>query len=230
MREFREGFLASMPLWLGVMPFGLVFAALARSAGLSFWETQAMSLVLYAGSAQFASIGLIGAGADPLALILSAALINLRHVLYGFSLERRVAERGWRRYLMAFFLTDETYGTAMQALRRGPRSWVFVLGAGFALYLAWNASTLAGQWVGGLVDPASSGLELVFPLTFVAFTAPYLRKRGGRVVALVAFLAALLLIPLLSGGLGLLLAMALGVAWGLRPKSTLGVQEASGEV
>ena len=60
---FRRGFLAMVPLWLGVVPFALAYAVTARRAGLSLVETQALSLFVFAGSAQFSAVGLFAAGA-----------------------------------------------------------------------------------------------------------------------------------------------------------------------
>jgi hypothetical protein len=55
-RSLRRGFVAMTPLWLGVVPFGLAFAVTARDAGFSLVETQALSLFLFAGSAQFSTV------------------------------------------------------------------------------------------------------------------------------------------------------------------------------
>ena len=54
-----------VPLWLGVVPFALAYAVLARDVGLTLVETQALSVLVFAGSAQFTAVGLFGAGAAP---------------------------------------------------------------------------------------------------------------------------------------------------------------------
>ena len=59
---FRRGVWAMAPLWLGVIPFALVYAVLARDAGLSLIETQALSALVFAGSAQVSAVGLFGVG------------------------------------------------------------------------------------------------------------------------------------------------------------------------
>lgn len=214
-RDFRSGFLNTMPLWPGVIPFALVFAALARQAGLTAWETQALSLLVFAGSAQFTAAGLVSAGGGTAGLVLATALINLRHLLYGFSLKRHVSPSGFRKALAAFLLTDETYGVSLKAFEEGRGSLAFVIGSGVSLYLVWNGATALGLFASVLVDPADSGLELVFPLIFAAFTAPYLRQAKTRTVALAAFAGGLSLIPLLPTGLGLMTAMILGLLFGV---------------
>ena len=87
---FTRGFWALAPLWLGVVPFGLAYAVTARSAGLSLVETQALSVLVFAGSAQFSAVGLFAAGAAGLEIVLTTLLLNVRHVLYGLSLGREL--------------------------------------------------------------------------------------------------------------------------------------------
>ena len=81
---FWRGFLAIAPLWLGVVPFGIVYAVIARDAGLSVVETQALSLFVFAGGAQFSAAGLFATGASAVGIVLTTFLLNVRHVLYGF--------------------------------------------------------------------------------------------------------------------------------------------------
>ena len=61
--DFASGFRALTPLWLGVIPFGLAYAVLARDAGLSLLETQSLSILVFAGSAQVSAVGMFGTGA-----------------------------------------------------------------------------------------------------------------------------------------------------------------------
>ncbi|MGL6278253.1 MAG: AzlC family ABC transporter permease, partial [Gaiella sp.] len=88
--EFGRGFRAMVPLWLGVIPFGVAYAVLARDIGLSIVETQALSVLVFAGSAQFSAVGLIAAGSGGASIVLATLLLNVRHLLYGLSLGRAV--------------------------------------------------------------------------------------------------------------------------------------------
>src|SRR5262245_15747960 len=85
---FWTGFRAMAPLWLGVIPFGLAYAVTARGAGLSLLETQALSLFVFAGSAQVSAAGLFATAAGGFSIVLTTFLLNVRHVLYGLSLTR----------------------------------------------------------------------------------------------------------------------------------------------
>src|SRR5947209_50950 len=121
---FRHGARAMLPLWLGVVPFGVAYAVIARDAGLSLVETQALSVLVFAGSAQVSAAGLFARGAGGLEIVLTTFLLNVRHVLYGVSLARDIDMSSRERVVAAYFLTDEAYGVAVA---RRARSFRFLL-------------------------------------------------------------------------------------------------------
>jgi 4-azaleucine resistance transporter AzlC len=196
---FRHGFRAMMPLWLGVAPFGVAYAVIGRNAGLSLLETQALSLLVFAGSSQVSAVGLIGRGAGGLEIVLTTFLLNVRHVLYGLSLARRVPMSPRERVVGAYFLTDEAYGVSIS---RGARTFGYVLGAELSLFVTWNIATFAGALLGGVIpDPERLGVDFVFPVAFLALLVPLLRRRVEVLVAVVAGIVAWTLSKGLPGGL-----------------------------
>lgn len=209
--------IAALPLWLGVTPFGFVYGAVARRAGLSAPEVQLMSLLVYAGGAQFTVVRLAAQGTPRHLLVVAAALINLRHVLYGLSLARYLRPvRGAGRAVAAFFLVDESYGLAMGEFLAGRGSLCYLVGAGVSLYLAWNVGTALGTTLSAaLPDPRTLGLDLVFPLTFAALLAPLLRQAANRWAALTALLAGMAIVSALPAGVGFVAATLLGVLGGM---------------
>ena len=201
-----------MPLWLGVAPFGLAYAVIARDAGLSLVETQALSVLVFAGSSQVSAVGLFARGAGGLEVVLTTFLLNVRHVLYGLSLGRRVPMSARERLVGAYFLTDEAYGVSVA---RGARSFPFVLGAELSLFLTWNLATLAGALLGGVIpDPEKLGVDFVFPVAFLALLVPLLRRRSEVAVALFAGVVAWGVAHDLPGGLPVLAAGTSGALLG----------------
>lgn len=197
--ELRAGFVACVPLWLGAAPFGAIYAVTALQAGLSPAQTMLMSLLVFAGAAQFTAAGLVASGAAPLAIVLTTLVINARHLLLAASLApfvRRVPPA--QKALLAFQLTDETYALGMRRFLTGQGSPAFQIGANLSMYLIWQISTAVGLGLGALIpDPNAYGLGLVFPLTFIALLVPLLREavqRRDRATLLVAALAAVLTI------------------------------------
>lgn len=231
--HFVAGFRAVLPLWLGVVPFGLTYAVLARDAGLSLFETQSLSLLVFAGSAQLSAVGLFGGGAAALEIVSTTFLLNVRHALYGLSLAQRIPMRGWRRPTAAYFLTDEAFGVVAA---REERTFAFLLGAELSLFTTWNAATFAGALAGSAItDPAELGIDLVFPLAFLALLAPLIRGRVDLAVAFAAGALAFLLSEPLPGGLPILVAGVVGSLLGAsltrgRPSDEIRLDDAARDV
>ena len=199
---FRRGFWALAPLWLGVVPFGLAYAVTARSAGLSLVETQALSLLVFAGSAQFSAVGLFAAGAAGLEIVLTTLLLNVRHALYGVSLARTVPLTRLQRPAAAYFLTDEAFGVVAVAKER---SFRFLFGAELSLFLVWNLATLGGFLLGAAIpDPDKLGVDLIFPLAFLALLVPLVHTRVELAVAVASGALAFGLARVVPGGLPIL--------------------------
>jgi len=215
--EFWRGVRDEAPILLGVVPFGLIFGALALHARLPAPAAQAMSAVVFAGSSQIVFAQLAGAGAAGAVIVLVVCVVNLRHALYSASLAPfvRSLSPAWK-LLLAYLLTDEAYAVTITHYQRageGPgRHWYF-LGAGLTLWSAWQLSTAAGLFVGAQI-PASWPLDFVLPLTFIALVVPALRDRASLAAALVAGLSGVAAVNF-PYKTGLLLAAAVGILTGL---------------
>src|SRR5436189_2510176 len=199
---FWTGFRAMSPLWLGVIPFGLAYAVTARAAGLSLVQTQALSLFVFAGSAQVSAAGLFAGAAGGLSIVLTTFLLNVRHVLYGLSLTRSIPLTRTQVPVAGFFLTDEAFGVAVA---RGTRRFPTLMGIELSLFVTWNLATLVGAISAEAIpDPEKLGVDVVFPLAFLALLVPLLRTRAELAVALVSGAIAWLLARHVTGGLPIL--------------------------
>lgn len=217
-RDFLAGSRDILPLVFGTTPFAVVFGTLAVAAGLPPLAAVAMSLIVFAGSAQFIAVSLIGGGA-PLAVIwLTTLVVNLRHALYSATLQP--ATRDWslpRRLLTAFWLTDESFAVLESRLQEAGQAglWPYFLGAAGFFYGNWIFWTAVGAFVGSrLPGLATLGLDFAMIATFAAMVAPQLRALTPALVALAAGGVALLAQGL-PYKLGLLLAALAGVAVGV---------------
>ena len=223
-QEFWSGVRDEAPILLGVVPFGLLFGALAISAHLSTLAAQAMSSIIFAGSAQFIAAQLIGTGTSGLVIIMVVFVVNLRHALYSVSVAPHLKhlKAGWK-LLLSYLLTDEAYAVTITHYNREgdseDRHWYF-LGAGLTLWSSWQVSTAVGIFIGTQI-PAGWPLGFILPLTFIALVVPALKDRAGVAAALVAGLVGLLAFGL-PFKTGLLLAALTGILTGLlvegRPK------------
>jgi 4-azaleucine resistance transporter AzlC len=221
-----QGYRQTMPLMLGVAPFGLVFGALAISNGMDVFEAVGMSILVLAGSSQFVASQLIGDSAPVIVIVFTTFVINLRHFLYSASLASffRPLSAGWK-YLLGYMMVDEVY--AMVMARRVKRDlapeelrWFFV-GSGFCLISLWWASTLVGALLGDILpDSTRDALGFTLPLIFTSLVVPALRRRPALVAALSAAVAGILLAPL-PNRLGLVAAALIGIGAGVWSESRL---------
>ena len=215
-RNFWAGVRAELPLLIGVFPFGLIYGVLALNSGLSVPAAQMMSSIVFAGSSQFIASQLVHESAPGVVLILTIAVVNLRHMLYSASLAPYLASLSMRwKVVLSYFLTDEAYAPSIIHYEEEgltPFSHWFVLGAGFALWLIWQVSTAIGVFLGSAI-PASWSLDFALPLTFIAMVMPVLKNRPSILAALSAGIVALLAYSL-PYKLGLMLAALVGIAVG----------------
>ena len=215
-KEFLNGVRAEFPLLVGVFPFGLIYGALALNAGLSTLASQLMSSIVFAGSSQFVTAQLMYDATPGLVIILTIAVVNLRHMLYSASLAPYLKDLSLKwKILLSYLLTDEAYAPSILKFEKDgitPTSHWFLLGAGFSLWFIWQVSTAVGIFLGAAI-PDSWSLDFALPLTFIAMVVPALKNRAMIAAALSAGLVALLAYSL-PFKLGLILAALTGIVVG----------------
>ncbi|WP_298188456.1 AzlC family ABC transporter permease [uncultured Pseudomonas sp.] len=231
LQHFLYGSRDSIPMIVGILPFGLIYGALASLAGLSLGQALGMSLLVYAGSAQFIAISLLTLGSGAVVILLTTFVVNLRHVLYSAALQPYVGRLGQRwRVPLAFSLTDETFAVVQRRyLARGMTEhgqW-YHAGVALALYLSWVGSSLVGALFGQSVpNSAGWGLDFAMLATFIGIVVPALRSQPQIAAALVAGAVALLC-HAWPYKLGLMAAALSGIAVGVllerqKPAVTVG--------
>lgn len=177
-----DGAKATIPLIIGAIPFGILFGTLAGPSGLSVTATLAMSLLVFAGSAQFIALGLLASGAGIGIIVATTLVVNLRHLLYSAALVEQVKHLPQRwRMLMAFGLTDETFAAVSSRLldpQLQPTAHWFYLGSFLAMYGNWQLCTWLGVGLGEIFpDMTHWGLDFAMSVTFIGMVAPYLKSR-----------------------------------------------------
>lgn len=219
--EFWAGVRATIPLVVGAIPFGIVFGAVAVSDGISPLGTALMSLLVFAGSAQFIAAGLVGEGTGVAVIIFTTLVVNLRHLLYAISLSpymRHLSQR-WLAPL-AFWLTDESYLVVFNHYTQSNSSpstnkhW-FYFGSASFLYICWQLLTTIGIFAGqSIPDPRRWGLDFALIVVFIGMLTPLLRERSMLLCVIAAGGSAILLRHL-PNQFGLFIAVLIGVVCGL---------------
>lgn len=215
-REFIEGARDQFPILLGVIPFGLIFGALALSSGISPIAVQGFSLLIFAGSAQFIAAGLIGVGTPAAVVTLTILVVNLRHALYSATMSPyfQSLSRRWK-LVLAWLLTDEAFAVASTryAKNSGKNTHWYALGTGLILWGTWQVSTLIGVGLGATI-PEAWNLEFAITLTFLALLIPAITDRSSVAAAVTAGVLAVALFGL-PFRLGLVASVLLAVPLGI---------------
>ncbi|WP_405987466.1 AzlC family ABC transporter permease [Streptomyces sp. NBC_00872] len=185
---------------------GFAFGVTSAGAGLSVLQTCALSLLVFTGASQFALVGALAAGGNPLTAAAGAFFLGVRNAFYGLRLSQLLRLPGPVRPLAAQWVIDETTAVALaQPTRRSARIGFTV--TGLSLYLLWNLTTLAGALgAEALGDTAAWGLDAAGPAVFLALLAPMLRTTTERMVAGLAVVLALGFLPVLPAGVPVLVA------------------------
>lgn len=197
--------------------WGLVTGVAMVKAGLTSVQALGMSLLVYAGSAQLAALPLLSAGAPISVILLTAAVVNLRFVIFSAALLPYFRRHSWlRRLFLGYAATDvgfalfaSRYADAPPAERGSTEQLWFFLGMAARIWIAWQSFSIVGIFLAAQV-PSAWGLEFAAILGLIALTVPMVAGRPALVGALAAGLVAVAAsdLPL---RLGLVAAVVIGI-------------------
>jgi 4-azaleucine resistance transporter AzlC len=168
-RSCAIGIKRALPIVLGYVPIGFAYGVLAGKSGLSETNTLLMSLIVFAGSAQFIAVGLFASGTGPAAIILTTFVVNLRHMLMAASLAPYLS--GWKKRYLALFsyeLTDETFALHSSKAHELGESMVEALSLNVTAQLSWVLGSVLGIFASGLIgDVKPLGLDYALSAMFI---------------------------------------------------------------
>lgn len=187
--RFSQGIYAGLPVAIGYVPIAIAYGALGVASGLTWWHTVLMSLLVFAGAAQFMAVGMLAAGAGALQIIVATFVLNFRHLIMTLSLFDRLRSFSMpRRLAAALGITDETF--AVLVVRADAREHEptprFVAGTLLMAYLSWVLGSAVGAVFAAFI-PAniSSGMSVALYAMFIALLMPALRKSAWAAVTAV---------------------------------------------
>src|SRR5699024_2135200 len=82
----KFSFPKTMPIMAGYLFLGASFGILAVSQGISPLITALMSLLIFAGSMQFAAVNILQASFNPIGALMLTLMVNARHIFYGITM------------------------------------------------------------------------------------------------------------------------------------------------
>jgi 4-azaleucine resistance transporter AzlC len=220
---YLAGMKAVLPFLFGTIPFGLVTGIATKAAGLSAAAAVVMTTMVFAGTAQIASLPLLSAGAPGAVVVLTAFIINLRFVIYSATAAPYFKHLPLRwKFALGYFMTDTGFALFIRRVANQPqmryRHWYF-LGSGMTVASIWLLTALVGVLAGSKVPPGWQ-LEFAATLGILALLAPFVRSKPDFAAAAVAGAVALLCSGL-PMKLGLVAGACAGIATGVAAESAL---------
>ena len=197
-KHFKKGIVQELPIQVGVFPFGIIYGVMAIESGLTVIQAFLMSSIIFAGASQiaFAKLYLF---VSPTSLLTSITAINLRHFLYGVSVNEYLKNLTLKwRIIFSYLLTDEAYAVSIKYFQNNSKSKYFyyhLLGSGLTLFFTWQVSTLIGILFGGAI-PSYLNLEFIIPLSFIAIIIPMLKKKYDILACLSSGISGIILYKL----------------------------------
>jgi len=219
---FVQGVKDCLPTVLGYLSIGFAAGVVERTAGLSLAEIALMSLLLYAGSAQFIAAGMMMTGTPATAIIVTVFFVNLRHLLMGAALASFFRHLPvWKNVVIGSQLTYETFGVAVTRLTGKSRgNYWWMLGLNLTAYLNWFLANMAGgifgEWI---TQPERLGLDFALHAMFIGLLMLQLMERSKVGIDLVVALSAVILVIVgsvfVSESIGVLMATILAATIGV---------------
>ncbi|WP_020672589.1 AzlC family ABC transporter permease [Amycolatopsis nigrescens] len=186
---------------------GVSYGAIAVSSGFQIWVPMLLSVLVFAGAAQFMFIGIVASGGNLVAAVLAGLLVNARHVPFGFAVGDLLGDRWPARIAGSHLMIDEAVAFALARPDREQRRAAYWT-CGVGLFVCWNAGVVAGAFAGtAITDTDAFGLDAAFPAVLLALVLPSLKDRRTRLAVLIGVVAALATTPFLPSGLPVLIAL-----------------------
>ncbi len=222
----RDGFIQGVkdciPTLLGYLSIGFAAGVVEKTSGLSISEIVLMSLLLYAGSAQFIAAGMIAAQNPISAIIFTIFFVNLRHLLLSAALAPHFKHLSpWKNMAVGSLLTDETFGVAVNRIQQKRAiSFLWMMGLNITAYLNWLlANTIGGIFGQMIPHPESLGLDYALTAMFIGLLVLQMEERAPDPIKIgVALSTAVFVIGisfLFSGYIRVIIATLLGTTLGV---------------
>lgn len=216
---FLKALNTSLPVFFGYLAIGIAFGLMLTNAGYPWWLAPIMSVTMYAGAGQYIAVGLFAAGIPLTMILITEALVNIRHIVYGLSLITKFKDIGKWKYYIIFGLTDETYSllTTTEAPEDSNKGkFYFTIAILNQSY--WILGSVIGAVAGSLIPFDFAGVDFALTALFVVLLIDQIEKSGDFFPPIVGMLTTLGAVLLWRFGILkdsnniLLIALALGIA------------------
>ena len=211
--SIRDGVRAGMPFAFASFALSVSFGVVAQPL-IGTWPTIVVSVIVFAGAAQAASLSVLAAGGAVPAAVIAGLLVNARFLPMGFASGPAFRGRKLKRAVDGQAIVDASW--AVSSRGDGTFDRGLLIGGTIPQYIAWQLGTIIGVFGGSLLShPDRLGLDAIFPAFYLALLFHEIRRGEALGVALAAVAITLVLLPVAPAGVPVVVA-SLTALWGLR--------------
>lgn len=187
--DFKKGVQSGISIGIGYFPIALTFGLLAKSSGLTIYETILMSLIVFAGASQYISLSLLAYGTSVFEIIFTTFIVNIRHFLMSTSLNEKIEEDHLiNKLIFSFGVTDETFSVV--ATKEGTATTSYMFGVISVSYSSWVIFSGVGHLIGAsLPQTLQDSMGVALYAMFIGLLVPSMKK-NIKVVFLASLSAA----------------------------------------
>lgn len=190
---FRRAFPYTIPVLTGYLFIGIAFGVMYAEKGYSFLWAMLMSLLVYAGSAQYVAVNFFVPGISFVQIIFLILTINVRHIFYGISLLEKFHNMGKKRWYMIFGLTDETYSLLCTTkIPKDVEEGQFLFAIAILDHSYWIVGSVIGSLAGTFIPFNSEGIDFAMTALFVVIFVEQWMDKKNRIPELIGISAAIL--------------------------------------
>lgn len=167
-RAFKCAFPYTIPIFAGFCFLGMTYGIYAKTSGFSFWYPLAMGVAIFGGSLEFLTVSMLLAPYAPVQVLLTALLIQARHLFYGISMLDKYKGTGWKKPYLIYGMCDETFSVNCTAkiLPDVDRGWFYFF-VTLLDQIYWVVGATIGGILGGELHFNTNGLDFVMTAMFV---------------------------------------------------------------
>lgn len=183
--EFRFALQQSIPVLFGYVTLGLGYGLYMHNLGFSFWYPTLMALTIYGGSVEFVIANMLIQHFNPVNVLLITLVVGFRQTFYALSMLKQYRHAGWRKWLLIFGLTDETF--VLNYYTKAPQgmsqvkvdTWITLLDWGY-----WVLGAFLGGFLGNLLQVQIKGLDFVMTALFIVLALDQFLKEDNHISSL----------------------------------------------
>lgn len=185
---------------VGFFPVGVAYGVLMANLGYNFLWSLFSSLFIYAGSLQMLMVSFLANNVPIFTVIITALLLNSRHIFYGISFIEKFKEYGFWKFFLIYGMSDESYSLLCSYKEKDgvDEKWVHIFSAAL-IWLYWVIFSALGGLIGGLIPFDTTGIDFALTALFVVILIEQIKGAKSKLPVLIAAVSSLTWLLVLGG-------------------------------